>query len=177
MTCDSAEIVRLWEHAFRLTIPDDDAARLVSVRTAASYIASRVAIRRAESCLRQSVFFRVRRVVWRVPGSGKVLLRSRLASLVPRRRDWIAAWREVAHDATCWWPRKPPFTTWLSYHRMTVADVVHRVALTMWRNGRRPATEWTREEITMQVRWSVFVVTGAVCYGDDERFVEDLRIE
>ncbi len=106
MGLDSVELVMAFEEKFAITIPDEDAEKMVTPRHVIDYIYAQVQHADAATCLSQRAFHRIRRALLQELGLERRAVRpaTTLASIVPvsdRRRIWARLKQAVAVDE---WP-------------------------------------------------------------------------
>lgn len=96
MGLDTVELVMAFEETFEITIPDDAAEQIVTVRDAIDYIYSRVQHSDSQVCRTQRAFYRLRRTLQNELGVERTSVKPATAweTLIPlaRRR---ALWKQL----------------------------------------------------------------------------------
>lgn len=105
MGLDSVELAMAFEEKFAITIPDEDAEKMITPRHVIDYIYSQVQHSDAKTCLSQRSFYRLRRALQHEFGLDRhaVKTTTRLDSIVPRnnrRHAWARLKR--AADVEQW---------------------------------------------------------------------------
>src|SRR5262249_37686281 len=87
MGLDSVELVLAIEEEFSLSIPDEDAAKIVTVGQAYEYLKERLEAKPSEGCPSQKVFHKVRQALMQNYGLPResITLETRLKDLKPRK--------------------------------------------------------------------------------------------
>lgn len=105
MGLDTVELVMAFEEKFEITIPDEDAEKIVTVRDVIDYVYARVNHADAKTCLTQRAFYRLRRALQSELSLARPAVRpaTRLTSIVPVE-DRRAVWERLrsAVGASAW---------------------------------------------------------------------------
>lgn len=106
MGLDTVELVMAFEERFAITIPDEDAEKIVTPRDVIDYIYARVNHADAKTCLTQRAFYRLRRSLQSELGLERAAVKpaTRLAAIIPvdgRRAAWERLRNGVGASA---WP-------------------------------------------------------------------------
>lgn len=178
MGLESVELVMEWEEAFGIDIPDEAASRWTTPRLATEYLLSRLERRSATECIRQRIFFRLRRGFRRALGQTVTRFepQAKLCSCVARR-DWPQVWarvRQAVPDES--WPERAPFRGPIEFRIRTLGDLVQELARCDPRAEPAPGMGWTREQVSLAVRRAVDEVVGARYFDEDDEFVTELGI-
>ena len=96
MGLDAVELVMAFEEKFALTIPDEEAEKMITPRHVIDYIYAQVQHSNAKACLSQHAFYRLRKALQSELGLQRAAIRpaTLLASIVPlsdRGRAWERA--------------------------------------------------------------------------------------
>ena len=174
MGLDSVELVMEFEDRFGVEITDEDAQAMATPRDVTDYMCARLEVRNSSSCLRQHLFYQVRRAL-REHGDGRgrrITLDTKVSQLVPKKQ-WPLAW-EALRPPT--WGGRRPFGLLRSYRRRTMRDLVNFMALRDPRGAPPTTGPWTREQIALEVRRAVELIVDLPFYREDDRFVADMGI-
>lgn len=106
MGLDSVELVMAFEEKFAITIPDEEAEKMITPRHVIDYIYGQVQHSDAKTCLSQRAFYRLRRALQQELGLERRAVRpaTALASIVPIR-DRRSTWARIKQaEALEKWP-------------------------------------------------------------------------
>ncbi len=178
MGLEGVEIVMATEETFGITIADDMAQQILTVRQLVDYVTSRVRTTPEMECLTQRLFYRLRRG-----------FRMQVAALVPRfhldlpmadalhKDQWPRVWAAVrASVGAPDWPETVPSPGLLRDGPKTVRQLIWHL---VWSLPRPVATEgaaWTRSRIQAEVRRIILEVLNQKDYRLTARFVDDLGV-
>lgn len=172
MGLEAVEVVMGLEEAFALEIPDEVAARLLTPRQVAEYVAARLPVVPSDGCATQRTFYALRRGLRYVGVQGDLRPDTPMDTLLGRE-GWRVTWTRVRVRAGGPdWPAEPP--PWPGRFRTgpaTLGELARYVA----RHPARTGGPWTRERIELVIRHVVADVTGIEAFSMDDEFVRDMK--
>jgi len=173
MGLDAVELLMAWEKTFGISISDEQAAAITTPRMAIDLIAEmlRATDDSKGACLTLRGFYRLRNSMMAVAGEGcrcagpDAKIKTLLGS------DWRQKWQAV--KSHCGIPLPKP--GWPSRH--TIPDMASWIITHAARDLKNPGEAWTRVEVRTVVRAVVTDQLGIRDFDDNDRFIDDLRVD
>jgi len=175
---EGVEIVMATEETFGISIPDEAAQQIVTVRQLVDYVTARVQTTPETECRTQRLFYRLRRG-----------FKTEVAALVPRfdldlpladivhKDQWPRVWTAVRDRVgVSDWPDTVPWPGLLRDGPKTVRQLIWHLVWSLPRPTHTHGGAWTRSRIEAEVRRIIAEVLGEKDYRLAARFAEDLGV-
>ena len=178
MGLEAVEIVMATEEAFGISIPNEAAQQILTVRQLVNYVTEHVQATSEAECMTQRLFYQLRRgfkaeVAALVP---RFDLGLPLADVVPKDQ-WPRVWTAVRERVgTSDWPVFVPWPGLLRDGPRTVRQLIWHLVSSFPRPTPSEGGAWTRSQIEAEVRRIIGEVLGEKDYRLSARFVDDLGV-
>jgi len=175
---EGVEIVMATEETFGISIPDEGAQQILTVRQLVDYVTTHVQTTPETPCITQRLFYRLRRG-----------FRSEVSALVSRfdlelplvdmlhKDQWPRVWTAVRERVGASdWPAAVPWPGLLRDGPKTVRQLIWHLVASLPRPTCAEGGTWTRSRIEAEVRRIIAEVLGEKDYRLSARFVDDLGV-
>jgi hypothetical protein len=181
MGLDLVEFVMAVEEAFELRFPDEDMIELTTPRKLIDYVAASLSAAKADVCLSQRAFYRLRSSLAERIGCPRSALRpdTSLLEVIPvaeRHAVWDGVRQELGLANAKRWPRLDE-QGWFDFLRGPRICTLRDAALTIATHPeptKGPDTGWTREQISAVIHRLIREELGLAVheYMDDTSWQE-----